>query len=215
MAEPGNGDDPEPNNPGSPRHWTPFSITTAVAIPLLAIAASVLVALTTSSSGDSKSGAASGPTATATPTAQGSVSPLLDPCLFGMWIQQDGFPQSLRLTDGRVVQPVNRTGSASVSFGSDGQGEIVANLWLTGTHDGKSVELNITGRDTFTYAVRDSTVHYDSTSEGRQQILYVDSKKVLSKPYKNPLHADQATCTQAHLTLANVDSTTHFDRPAP
>ncbi|MFD8002745.1 hypothetical protein [Streptomyces mirabilis] len=211
MAEPDNGDDPAPNNPGSPRHWTPFSITTAVAIPLLAIAASVIVALTASSSGDSKSGAAPSPTATAT----GSGSALLDPCLFGMWIQQDSFPKSLTLTDNSVVQPVNRTGSASVNFGSDGHGEIVANLWLTGTHDGKSVELNITGRDTFTYAVRDSTVHYDSTSKGTQQILYIDSKKVLSKPLKNPLHADQATCTQTRLTLANVDSTTHFDRPAP
>lgn len=36
MAEPGNGDDPATNGAGSPQHWTPFSITTAVAIPLLA-----------------------------------------------------------------------------------------------------------------------------------------------------------------------------------
>lgn len=212
MTEPDNGDDPATNDPGSPRHWTPFSITTAVAIPLLAIAVSIVAVIVTGSGG-SKSGAATGPTT----TQSASSTSLLDPCLFGMWIQQDNLPDQLTLDDGSVVKPVTRTGAFSLYFGSDGRGAAEADMWVRGTHDGKPIELNIAGEDAFTYTVRDSTVHYVRTSNSVQQVLYVDGRKVGSKPVDDPWRTDQATCTlaPARLTLANVDGTFHFDRPAP
>ncbi|MCO6008242.1 hypothetical protein NE236_25010 [Actinoallomurus purpureus] len=192
----------------SSRQWTPFGITTAVAIPLLAIVVSVIIAVTTSSSGGPKPTAATSPTATpATPI------PLLDSCLFGVWIQQDHLPDRIILTDGSIVKPVTRTGGISLHFGSDGHGSTEFGMQLTGTHQGSPVEVDLEGTDAFTYTVRDATLQFVRTTNNAQQVLYVGHQKTFAKPLNGALFSDQITCTPAHLTLVEADGAWHYDRP--
>ncbi|MFF7879507.1 hypothetical protein ACH40F_13510 [Streptomyces sp. NPDC020794] len=210
MAEPGNGDDPATNGAGSPRHWTPFSITTAVAIPLLAIAVSIVAVIVTGSGG-SKSGATTGPTT----TRSASSTELLDPCLVGTWLQQDRLPDKINMPDKSVVKSVTRNGTVSLHFGSDLRGEAVADLQLVGTQDGKHIEVDVTGTDAFTYTVRDSYMHIVRASKASnwRQALYVDDQKVGTFPGDTVFDPAQVACTQAHLTVTAADgSTTHYDR---
>ncbi|WRZ95194.1 hypothetical protein OHB54_42980 [Streptomyces sp. NBC_01007] len=210
MAEPGNGDDPATNDPPSPRHWTPFSITTAVAIPLLAIAVSIVAVIVTGSGG-SKSGAATGPTMT---QSAGSTV-LLDPCLVGTWLQQDRLPDKIDIPGESAVKSVTRNGTVSLHFGSDLRGEAVADMQLVGTQDGKRIEVDATGTDAFTYTVRDSYMHIVRASKASnwRQVVYVDDQKTATLPYDTVFDPAQVACTQAHLTVTAADgSTRHYDR---
>jgi hypothetical protein len=201
-----------PGGSGGSRQWSPFAITTAVAIPLLAILVPVIVTVTTSGSSAPQASTRTGAPTVPAPTTSARK---LDPCLFGFWSQTDTPSDTVRLLDHSPVKVVPAGGGTSIFYGADGHGRIDLTQRVTGTHLGKAVEADQQGTVAFTYSVENGAVQYVRTAETAKEILYIDGKNVYTGPLSVPLPVQQVTCGPTTLVLAQAGGETgHFQRPA-
>jgi hypothetical protein len=182
-------------DPTGGRQWTPFAIVTAIVIPLLAIAVTVVIAVS-STSGGQKSPAATDRAGT---------------CLLGLWNQTTGLPTSVEWDNDQV--PATKHGGVTVRFGTDGSGSVEFAMDLTAKRGTDTLTQAWTGEFTFNYTLDAGTVAFHDVVDHTSVLDSVNGKAVGSPAHvPSEWTSSQIVCGPSDLTMTDAAGPTAYTR---